>query len=222
MVAKAIKLINMVLKHEGGYANVKDDAGGETYRGITRKNFSSWSGWEIVDAHKPLKNNQVIDDLALDEYVRDFYYDKFYQPLKIAKIDDMLISGHLLCHGVNAGIKPAVRLLQKAINNITDANIAVDGIIGSATLVQANSSSANEIAYEFINQRNQYYKNIVARNPSQKKFLNGWLKRVENTTKTCSSGYSMLLTQNSGGDTIFTKIVSFILKLLEKFIFKKN
>ena len=41
-------------------------------------------------------------------------------------------------------------------------------------------------AKAFIEQRNQYYENLVSRNPSQRKFLNGWLNRVKNTTSECS------------------------------------
>ena len=66
MDSKAIKLIDMVLKHEGGYANVSGDLGGETYRGISRKNFPSWNGWEIVDEKKPLKYNQILKMMCVN------------------------------------------------------------------------------------------------------------------------------------------------------------
>lgn len=186
MDSKAIKLINMILRQESGYANVSGDLGGETYRGITRKNFPKWDGWKIVDENKPLKNGQIIDNEELENNVMDFYYDNFYTPMKIDKVEDMLISGHLLCHGVNAGIKTSVKLLQKAVNNVYNVKISVDGIIGSTTLKYTNGAKANEVAREFIEQRNQYYKNLVSKNPSQYKFLNGWLNRVKNTTVECS------------------------------------
>ena len=79
---KAIKLINMILRQESGYANVSGDLGGETYRGITRKNFPKWDGWKIVDENKPLKNRQIIDNEELENNVMDFYYDNFYTPDK--------------------------------------------------------------------------------------------------------------------------------------------
>lgn len=106
--------------------------------------------------------------------------------MKIDKVEDMLISGHLLCHGVNAGIKTSVKLLQKAVNNVYNVKISVDGMIGSTTLKYTNGAKTNEVAREFIEQRNQYYKNLVSKNPSQRKFLNGWLNRVKNTTAECS------------------------------------
>ena len=37
---------------EGGYVNDSDDAGGETYLGISRKNNPNWSGWKLIDSIK--------------------------------------------------------------------------------------------------------------------------------------------------------------------------
>ena len=37
---------------EGGYVNDHDDAGGETYLGISRKNNPNWSGWKLIDSIK--------------------------------------------------------------------------------------------------------------------------------------------------------------------------
>lgn len=186
MTDKAIKLIDMILQHEGGFVNDPDDKGGFTYRGITRKNFPNWEGWQIVDTNLPLKNGQIIKNEELEQYVREFYYDNFYHLMKIDEIDNMLISGHLLCHGVNAGIKNSVKILQKSINTICNDNISVDGIIGKITLNYANSNVQEEIANEMIVKRKEYYTNLAKRNPSQQKFLKGWINRVNNTTSICN------------------------------------
>ena len=37
---------------EGGYVNDKDDAGGETYRGISRKYNPTWQGWIMNVSYK--------------------------------------------------------------------------------------------------------------------------------------------------------------------------
>lgn len=176
----------MILKHESGYSKVSNDRGGETYRGISRKYFPKWHGWKIVDQNKPLKYGQIINNSELENDILEFYYDNFYQPMKIDRIENILISGHLLCHGVNAGIKTSVKLLQKAINIACNIQISVDGIIGNTTLKYVNSDKQHDIAKAFIEQRNQYYRNLVSKNPSQRKFLNGWLNRVKNTTAECS------------------------------------
>ena len=92
MDAKAIKLIDMVLTDEGGYASPKFD-GHETYRGITRDNHPNWDGWKIVDANKPLKHGQIIKNTSLENDVRQFYYKYYYTPMKIQSLNDVLTSG---------------------------------------------------------------------------------------------------------------------------------
>lgn len=186
MSHKQERLINMILKHEGNYCFVKNDSGGETYKGIARRYNPKWSGWKIVDKNKPLRYNQEIKSTELNNSVFEFYIEKFYNPCKIDEITDLKISGHLLCHAVNAGIKPAVKLLQQAINKVYEVQISVDGVIGKKTLSYCNNDKTDELIKQFIVERNAFYTNITKRKPSQKKFLKGWLNRVKNTTLTCS------------------------------------
>lgn len=176
-------LIRMVLIHEGGYVKVTGDSGGKTYRGIASAFHPNWEGWEILKKYEPLKRNQIVDDTYLDELVFDVYKKNYYIPMKIDMINDLMISAHVFCHGVNAGNKAAIILLQKAINVIYGVNIAVDGKIGVITLKYANRTDrVIDLGKELIRQRNNFYRNIVKNKPSQKKFLNGWLNRVTGTT----------------------------------------
>lgn len=198
MDSRADKFITSVLKYEGGYTADQDDsanAGGyETYRGISRKNFPSWEGWKIVDQHKPLKTNQIISSTSLENMVKDFYYKNFYLKMSIQKINNTLLAAHTMDHGVNAGIKNGIKILQKAINKVTNAGITVDGIIGNATLGYANGGSADAIAKEIGNQRKNYYRNLVNSKPSYSKFLNGWLKRVDKVNTEYGSVLGEVLT----------------------------
>ena len=53
--------------------------------------------------------------------------------------------------------------------------IAVDGIIGSQTIGNANKVSKRRLqAYRCL-----YYSNIVLRDPSQERFYYGWWKRAQ-------------------------------------------
>lgn len=221
MTDRATKLIDMVLSHEGGYSSgnesqTKGDKGKETYCGISRVYNPNWKGWAIVDKHKPIKYNTVINDSTLKQYVRDYYHSAYYTPLKCDQFDSLLIAGHLFCHGVNAGTKTSAKLLQKAINKVYGLNLSVDGIVGANTLKYSNGNKKTAVETEFINQRNQYYKSLVAKNPSQKKFLNGWLKRVQKTTKTCKSSYNVLFTSFGNGGFL-EKLLSFIYDLIQLF-----
>lgn len=180
-------VINKTVQTEGGYSSgtgkMAGDSGGETYKGISRVNFPNWAGWKIVDSHKPLKWNQTIKDSNLDKQIFDFYDSKFYQPIKADKIDSDMIRVHLFDMGVNAGVGAAIKLLQKAINKVYGVKIATDGAIGNITLTYTNNKAKlSELVNEFINQRKGYYQDIVKRKPSQSKFLQGWLNRIEITT----------------------------------------
>ena len=212
MDAKAIKLIDLVLQWEGGYADKKFD-GHETYRGITRDNFPKWEGWSIVDANKPLKHGQIIKNISLENKVRQFYYKYFYTPMKIDQINDLLTSGQLFAMGVNAGSKAAAKLLQKAINKVYKVNIAVDGIIGKNTLTYANGEKSTQVGQEMINQCNSYYDSLVVKKPSNKKFLNGWKNRVKGVTQACTSK-SILLTSSNKLSWI-SKLIKFLIELFK-------
>ena len=177
-------IISKTLETEGGYVNDPSDSGGETYCGIARNTNPKWQGWKIVDAHKPLKWNQKIQDSELEQLVIDVYDTKYYQPIKADKIDSDMIRTHLYDMGVNAGTGAAVKLLQKAINMVYGISIAVDGAIGNITLTYTNNKAKlNELVNEFINQRRLYYQNLVKRKPTNQKFLKGWLNRVEIVTE---------------------------------------
>lgn len=176
-------IISKTLETEGFYVKDPSDSGGETYCGIARNSNPKWEGWKIVDKHKPLKWNQKIEDSELERLVIDVYDTKYYQPIKADKIDSDMIGVHLFDMGVNAGTGAAVKLLQQSINKVYGVTIATDGAIGNITLTYTNNKAKlSELVNEFINQRKGYYQDIVKRKPSQSKFLQGWLNRVEVTT----------------------------------------
>ena len=45
---------------EGGYVNDPDDAGGETYLGISRKHNPKWDGWKKIDSFKYISNSSTL------------------------------------------------------------------------------------------------------------------------------------------------------------------
>ena len=98
--------------NEGGYANVVGDHGGETYRGITRPNFPHWKGWPIVDAHKPLHHGAMINDVALEKMVEDFYVDNFWKPIHGDTMTDQDLANQVFDMAVNAGVGEALKLLR--------------------------------------------------------------------------------------------------------------
>ncbi|MCT4637290.1 MAG: hypothetical protein N4A72_06245 [Bacteroidales bacterium] len=167
---------------EGGYVNDPEDNGKETYRGVSRKYHPNWKGWAIVDSYKPLKRGVFINDSALDTLVFEFYRTEFWDKLKCGQINSQDIADELYDTAVNMGVKPAVKILQEAINLLIPGDIKVDGIIGVQTLrtVKFIEKSIGKMALLKTMNGLQFmkYVQICEQTPSQEKFFRGWLKRV--------------------------------------------
>jgi lysozyme family protein len=168
-------------RSEGGYANVKADRGGETYAGITRKNYPTWAGWSIVDAVKP-KQNQIIVNPKLDILIADFYKKNFWDLLQCDKFSKYV--GMNLCDfAVGSGTVTAARAFQKVINSLMatgQTTLVVDGKIGPATITAANKLNQQKLNDALLDYRRKFYQTIVANNPTQAQFLRSWTNRLVN------------------------------------------
>ena len=69
------KALEILLANEGQYANDKEDLGGETYCGISRKFNPSWAGWQIIDKANNLYPN---DDKEFNSYLIDHDISKLF------------------------------------------------------------------------------------------------------------------------------------------------
>lgn len=166
------KALAKTLPHEGWYSNVEGDNGGETYAGISRKNFPKWKGWEIVDAHKPLKWNQKIEDQQLDKMIAAFYRVEKWNKVYGENIRDQGVASFLFDWHVNSGYH-AVEALQKIIG------AQVDGVMGSRTVTATNNYIGGDLLQKLIAARKAFVKAIVNRKPTQEKFLAGWNARID-------------------------------------------
>lgn len=171
-MAEFLNAYKTILSNEGGYVNDPNDAGGETYAGISRKNFPDWGGWPLVDAAKPLSHNARVSGDQMESQVRTFYKSQQWDVIKGDRINDQWIAEFIFDWYINAG-SIAVKKAQAA------AGVTADGNVGPQTITAINSADENMLKQNLIGARIQFYRDIVARRPDQGKFLNGWLNRVE-------------------------------------------
>lgn len=175
------------LKYEGGYANHSADSGGETYRGIARNFWGSWPGWVIVDEvkkHMPHHgqhnrqelNRRLAADQQLQSLVIEFYRYHFWSAVKADKMPDN-VAAKVFDMSVNVGVMRAGKMLQAALLSINQ-RVIIDGIIGKKTLAAANRSDPQKLIKAICCIQERFYRGIVNRKPSQKVFLNGWLRRA--------------------------------------------
>lgn len=101
--------------HEGGYANVAADRGGETYKGIARNFWPNWPGWAIVDRNKPLKHNAKIKDQELESLVNMFYKRNFWDKIAGDAIDDQETAFKLYDFAVTSGQPKSIQQIQKVL-----------------------------------------------------------------------------------------------------------
>jgi lysozyme family protein len=156
-------------KNEGRYVNHPADPGGATNFGIIQRNLDTWNG-----AHPDLGFPGDVKDLTRDQaetiYRADYWrWDGITEPVIAIKLFDI---------GVNCGTGAAIKLLQKAVNALAQPSIAVDGQLGPATLAAANAQPGKALLEAICRAQLDYYLAIVARNPSQSVFLDGWKNRA--------------------------------------------
>lgn len=179
------------LKFEGGYANDPADRGGETFRGISRFNWPDWTGWELIDRAKVrgavtprLINAAFAGDPEMERLVADFYQRHFWRPFESLGAPRRIMA-KLFDTAVNVGVGGAVKMLQRAVNQLGLAMpLVVDGAIGPKTraglaLSVEGPGEENSFLKAFCREQEAHYRRIVGRNPGQSKFLKGWLRRAE-------------------------------------------
>lgn len=170
-------VLEKTLKYEGGYVNDPNDRGQETYRGISRKAWPNFAGWFIVDAHKPLKTNQIIDDKILDKRIEEFYKANFWDKNKLGQIKNIEVAEKIFDLAVNTG---NTKFIQKLLNLLKPAlALKEDGIIGPKTIEAINNFKPQDALVGGLRYLQAlWYNNIVNKNPSQAKFLTSWVRRI--------------------------------------------
>ena len=81
---------------------------------------------------------------------------------------------------VNSGPRQSVKFAQRGYNACVTYGqpLDADGIMGPATRKAMQQADTEKIIMSMLDQREQFYRDLVAAKPSQEVFLKGWLNRV--------------------------------------------
>ena len=155
---------------EGGYTNNKNDRGGETYRGVTAGVWAAYCKKQGITS-PPKKMTQA--------QWADIMQSGYWAAVRASDLRSQSVANQVADFAVNAGVSRAARTLQQAVNEANhNTALKVDGTIGPKTLAAANALSPSVLYWTYRELRTAYYKGLAAKNPKQKTFLNGWLRRV--------------------------------------------
>ena len=167
--------ITQILDNEGGYNNNSSDRGNivkedgtvvGTMRGITPETYANYVGKNV--------NNVTAEEMQAitEDTAREIYKDQYWSKPKMQLLPEEL-QKNVFDMGVNSG-RNAVKILQR-LAGMTGSD--VDGLIGPDTIRAINEADISN--NDYVDARITYYRNLAARDPSQRQFLNGWISRAE-------------------------------------------
>ncbi len=170
----------ILLKQEGYYSNAKNDSGRETWEGISRNNYPSWTGWSIIDSYKGKPNFPSILklDIVLQSKVIAFYKTSQWDIIEGDLITNQSIANFIADWGVNSGMSVPVKHVQKTLG-LND-----DGKVGAHTITAINAADGQSLFNQLKQQRIDFYHAVVAAHPEDKEFLSNWLERTNSFTYT--------------------------------------
>ncbi len=173
--------LERLFAHEGGFNNLKADRGGATNFGISLR-FLQGEAAMNAKVRGLLPPGPVTADTirALGaETAAQIYLWCFWAPSHCDRLP-YGVDGMVFDQAVNGGRTTGIRLLQRAINRAGNRVVSVleDGQIGQRTLDAARKVPFLPLRAAFRAVAAERYVAIVDANPSQAKFLKGWLNRA--------------------------------------------
>jgi lysozyme family protein len=187
----------IVARHEGGYVFDPLDTGGETYKGIARRIWSSWDGWTIIDFEKKtgtvLQTNDLIDNDYLDMLVEDFYRDRWNASRAGSITSQKVANAYFDLYILSS---KAVETMQLALRRM-GKSVTADNRMGSQTLSAINSVDPDKLLAIFTDERIEFHHEMVNAGIVSEKFLKGWIKRATNFSDPYALNWYHYLTAGS-------------------------
>lgn len=155
--SKFDRIISDVLRREGGFIDDPADEGGRTQLGISEMAHpSAWADGKVTP-----------------EEAREIYFKKYVQWPKYDLIPDShaVVQAQLIDFGVNSGPFVATQKLQGILG------VKADGMLGPKTLAALTARDPKDVNNRLVAERLRMLARIVTKNPSQVKFIAGWVNR---------------------------------------------
>lgn len=168
-------IFKYILKVEGSYSNDKNDKGGETKYGVIKE--------------EARKNGYYgnMKDLPLS-FAKEIFKKKYYNKYFLNEIKDDRIALSITDWVINSGAW-GLKKAQITLNEL-GYDLVVDGKFGNKTIGALNTVDPIKFLEVYHKNQRQFYRNIVAYNPTQRGFLQGWLNRVDRKENFIAENYN--------------------------------
>lgn len=166
-MAKVEILAPYIKKWEGGFANDPADRGGATNKGVTIATFEAYCKAKSLPRPNVERLKRMTDGEWLD-ILKTMFWDRWQaDKIKSQKLANILVDW-VWGSGVY-GIKIPQRIL----------GVKQDGIVGNKTLEALNAQDPDKLFQVIYEARKKYLNDIAISRPANKRFLRGWLNRLE-------------------------------------------
>lgn len=166
-MAKVEILAPYIKKWEGGFANDPADRGGATNKGVTIATFEAYCKAKSLPRPNVERLKRMTDGEWLD-ILKTMFWDRWQaDKIKSQKLANILVDW-VWGSGVY-GIKIPQRIL----------GVKQDGIVGNKTLEALNAQDPDKLFQVIYEARKKYLNDITISRPINKRFLKGWLNRLE-------------------------------------------
>lgn len=181
------QIIQNILAKEGIYSNDRVDRGGETVYGISRRFNPNLQIWKEVDKLKRKKGNMVqkvkdspnIKTMAEKEYLTQFRKHGLNQV-------DLVVADLIFDGFVNIGFDAGSRMVQTLCNSFNykhqyGDDLPIDGNFGKNSrerLVVVIKHHREQFIQGLLSMRSSHYVTIAQNDASQRKYIKGWLNRI--------------------------------------------
>lgn len=156
-----------ISKWEGGFVNDPLDKGGATNMGVTLSTWRQCGYDKDGDGDIDVADMKLLNKADFERVLR-LYWDR-WQADKITsqKVAEILVDWVYLSG--KWGIVIPQRILK----------VADDGVVGPKTIAALNAADPQWLHDKIYAARVNFINGIVAGNPSQKRFIKGWLNRLK-------------------------------------------
>ena len=166
-MAKVEILAPYIKKWEGGFANDPADRGGATNKGVTIATFEAYCKAKSLPRPNVERLKRMTDGEWLD-ILKTMFWDRWQaDKIKSQKLANILVDW--VWGSVVYGIKIPQRIL----------GVKQDGIVGDETLKALNAQDPDKLFQAIYDARKKYLNDITISRPINKRFLKGWLNRLE-------------------------------------------
>lgn len=150
-----------------GFASDPDDAGGATMAGVTLATYTDYC------RRKGFRRPSVADLRAIPyldwlDILKTMYWDRW----RADEIENQSVA-EILVDWVWLSGSYGITIPQRQLG------VAVDGVVGPVTIAAVNGQDAATLFGLIKSERRAYLDRICSRRPANRKYRNGWLRRLD-------------------------------------------